>query len=135
MHISIRRGLLAWLLVAALALGLFWASSQSSLRFESDEFWDFVVRKAGHMAVYGLGTLLLWHAFARTTRLRPAWAWAAGIGLAFAASDELHQVFTKGREPTIRDVLIDAIGIVLAVLVGRLWLARRAVRGGPPTAA
>lgn len=112
-----------WLPVAALAVGLFWASSQSNLRFESDEFWDLVVRKAGHIAAYAVGTLLLWRAVARTTRLRPAWAWAVGIALAFAASDEFHQVFTKGREPTIRDVAIDAIGIATAVAIG--LVARR----------
>jgi VanZ family protein len=129
------RRVVPWLPVAALALALFWASAQSNLRFEPDEFWDTAIRKTGHVIVYATGTLFLWYALNSTTRLRPPWAWAAGIAVAFAASDELHQVFTKGREPTIRDVLIDAIGIVIAVVVGRLWLARRAMRSGPPTAA
>jgi len=129
------RRVVPWLPVAALALGLFWASAQSNLRFEPDEFWDTAIRKAGHVIVYAAGTLFLWYALGATTRLRPAWAWASGFALAFAAGDELHQVFTKGREPTIVDVLIDAIGIVAAVVVGRWWLARRAVGGGPSTIA
>jgi VanZ family protein len=115
----VSRRVVPWLPVLLLALGLFWASGQSNLRFAQDETEDFLVRKAGHVAVYAVGTLLLWRAIALTTRLRPAWAWAAGIATAFAASDELHQVFTRGREPTIRDVAIDAIGIVAAVLIGR----------------
>jgi VanZ family protein len=121
------RRLLPWLPVIALGIGLFWASSQSNLRFEPDEFWDTAIRKTGHVAVYAIGTLLLWYALEATTRLRPAWAWAAGAWLAFAASDEFHQVFTKGREPTVRDVAIDGIGIVAALVVGRWWLARRSV--------
>lgn len=113
------RRLVPWLPVIALAVGLFWASAQPNLRFAQDETEDFVVRKAGHVVIYAVGTLLLWFAIAQTTRLRPAITWAAGIALAFAASDELHQVFTKGREPTIRDVAIDAIGIVVAVGIVR----------------
>ena len=120
------RRVLAWLPVAVLAVGLFWASSQSNLRFEADEFADTAIRKTGHVLVYAIGTLCLWYALASTTRLRPAWAWAAGLWLAFACSDEFHQVFTKGREPTIRDVLIDAVGVVAAVVIGRWWLGRRA---------
>ena len=109
------RRILPWLPVVVLAIGLFWASSQSNLRFEADEVADTAIRKVGHVLVYAGGTLCLWYALASTTRLRPAWAWAAGFWLAFAASDEFHQVFTKGREPTIRDVLIDGVGIVAAV--------------------
>lgn len=119
------RRVVPWLPVLALAIGLFWASSQSNLRFERDEFWDTAIRKTGHVLVYAIGTLLLWYAIEATTRLRPAWAWAAGFWLAFAASDEFHQLFTKGREPTFRDVLIDAVGIAAALIAGHLALRAR----------
>ena len=49
------RRVLAWLPVAVLAVGLFWASSQSNLRFEADEFADTAIRKTGHVLVYAIG--------------------------------------------------------------------------------
>lgn len=47
----------------------------------------------------------------------------AGFSLAimFAASDEWHQTFVKGRDGNVRGVLIDTCG----ALVGALVLARR----------
>lgn len=67
--------------------------------------------------------LVLWRALALTTRIRPAWACAPGIAIAFAASDELRQIVIQGREPSIRDVAIDTIGIADVVSIGRF--ARR----------
>ena len=126
------RRLVPWLPVVLLGIVLFWASSADNLRFEQDELADTLIRKTGHVIVYGIGTLLLWSALRQTTRLRRAWAWAAAIALAFGATDEVHQVFTRGREPTIRDVFIDAIGVGVAVLAGRWWLSRQGLDPDAP---
>ena len=40
---------------------------------------------------------------------------AAAFSLLYACSDELHQYFVPGRSATVRDILIDCIGIVLSV--------------------
>ncbi len=90
---------------------------------------DFVVRKAGHMCVFGVLALLLWRALGSTGISRPiAWGWV--LTVAYAGSDEFHQSFTQGRHPSPVDVGIDAAGglIALAALVLwlRVWRRRRA---------
>ena len=125
MSMSMRIRAVAWLPVLAWAAFIFALSAQPNLRFEQDATLDFVVRKAGHMGVFGVLALLLWAALAGTTRLRPAWAWAGAFALAYAASDELHQGFTAGRHPAVTDVGIDGVGIGLALLVGLAVIGRR----------
>jgi VanZ family protein len=44
---------------------------------------------------------------------RPTYAWllAGLVALAYAGSDEWHQLFVPGRHGSFRDVAIDALGI------------------------
>ena len=72
--------------------------------------WDTILRKAAHMAEYGL----LWYLWCRALELHSPWP-AAALTLAYAASDELHQSFVEGRHGTPVDVLIDAAGVAIAV--------------------
>ena len=53
--------------------------------------------------------------FARWNIARLGWGW--GAALAFAASDEWHQSMVPGRMPDLLDLLADAVGITLALLV------------------
>ncbi len=122
------RRLVPWVPVAVWALLIFWLSATPELRFVPDARLDLIVRKLGHMGVFGTLALLLWSALATTTAARPAVVWAAVLALAYAASDEFHQGFTPGRDPSVRDVLIDGLGIVVALVLGRLILAWRARR-------
>jgi VanZ family protein len=71
--------------------------------------WDLIGRKLAHMAAFGL----LWALWQRALR-RPVAALV--ITLAYAASDELHQSFVRGRNGSPWDVAIDAAGVGLAVL-------------------
>ena len=72
--------------------------------------WDTVLRKAAHMAEYGL----LWFLWHRALETRTPWP-AVAITLAYAVSDEYHQSFVEGRHGTPVDVLIDAAGVAIAV--------------------
>ncbi len=117
---------LSWLPAAAWATGIFIASAQANLRFVPDETLDFVVRKIGHMGVFGILLLLLWWALATTTGWRRPWAWAFVLTVLYAASDEWHQGFTAGRHPAVLDVGIDATGALIALAAVGLILARRA---------
>ena len=80
--------------------------------------WDTILRKAAHMAEYGL-LWFLWHRALELDSPVPA----AVITLAYAASDEFHQSFVDGRHGTPVDVLIDAVGIAIAFV---LYTRRRA---------
>lgn len=122
----LRRLTLEWGPVLLWAGLIFWFSAQPNLRFAEEQGLDFIVRKAGHMAAFGVFAVLLWRALAGTSLRWPlAWAWL-GTTL-YAASDELHQGFTAGRHPSPVDVSIDSIGalIGLALVVAALAVYRR----------
>ena len=72
--------------------------------------WDLVLRKAAHLTEYAvLGALLV-----RALRSTPL---ALLAGSAYAATDEVHQIFVSGRQGSPLDWLIDTIGVAAGVLV------------------
>jgi VanZ like family. len=116
---------IAWGAVTAWAGLIFFLSAQPDLRFAPDAGLDFIVRKVGHMGVFGIQALLLWRAL--TTRiLRNPWAWAVVLTILYAATDELHQSVVLGRHPSGVDVAIDAAGALIAVAVARSLTRRPA---------
>jgi VanZ family protein len=79
--------------------------------------WDTVLRKGAHLTEYlVLGALLL------RALERDAAAFLAGV--AYAATDELHQHFVAGRHASPVDVGIDAVGVALGLLAWRRLAAR-----------
>jgi VanZ family protein len=74
--------------------------------------WDLILRKAAHMAEYGL----LWFLWYRALAVGSPWP-AVAITLVYAATDEFHQTFVEGRHGTPVDVLIDAAGVAIAVAI------------------
>jgi VanZ family protein len=116
----------AWLPVIAWAGLIFAFSAQPNLRFVPDQTLDFLVRKAGHMGVYGILALLLWRALAMTTSWRRPWAWALLFAVVYAVTDEFHQGFVAGRHESALDVGIDAAGALIAVAAVGIVRARRA---------
>lgn len=75
---------------------------------------DLIGRKIIHAAEYGLLFALWWRAF--------DWRWpaaAALIAVAWAVSDEFHQLSVTGRHGSPIDVLIDSAGVLLAYLLLR----------------
>lgn len=112
---------------------IFSFSSLQEPRFAQTAVVDLVVKKAGHFCLYLV--LAFGFAFAFTcsldgTRLVPrSVLMAGGLAILFAASDELHQVFTPTRDPSLIDVGIDSLGALTGVLawslVVRAWRGRR----------
>jgi VanZ family protein len=79
--------------------------------------WDLMLRKLGHAAEYAvLGALLV--------RATGGSYSALGLGLAYAASDELHQAFVPGRVGSPLDVLLDAVGLAIGIALWQ-WIGRR----------
>lgn len=90
---------------------------------------DLALRKAAHVTEFALLTVLWARAFAGLLgpRLRRVAPWAgAALAVAWAAVDERHQHYVEGRVGSVRDVAIDAVGVVMAVALIR-WtpLGRR----------
>ena len=83
--------------------------------------WDTILRKAAHLAEFGL----LWYLWHRALG-RPGPLPAAAIALGYAITDEYHQTFVEGRHGSPVDVLIDAAGIAIAMAIHTRRAARRA---------
>lgn len=86
------------------------------------EMTSFSTRKLAHFAEYtALGFCLLPAVGENilpklTRRCVPA----AFIGILYAVSDEFHQYFVPGRSCELRDMCIDAVGVVLGVAISVL---------------
>jgi VanZ family protein len=109
------RALTLWLPVVAWAAVIFALSSIPHLSSGLGT-WDYVLRKCAHVTEYAILGALLLRAVGREV---PAFLAA----LAYAASDEFHQHFVRGRHASPVDVAIDAAGIAFGLLA---WARVRA---------
>jgi VanZ family protein len=110
------RVLTVWLPVVLWAGVIFAFSSVPSLSTGLGT-WDTILRKAAHVTEYAILGALLYRGFRRE-------APALATGIAYAASDELHQHFVRGRHASPVDVAIDALGLTIGMLVW-LWVRDR----------
>lgn len=105
--------------LAALAI-IFWLSSLSSAP-GADYVWDKLLHTVGYA---GLGFLAMRAFHGGFTRPRPApTLYAALTVILWGISDEFHQSFVPGRDSSALDVVADAVGFSLSVLL--LLLAAR----------
>ena len=83
-----------------------------------------MIRKLGHMFVFGVLAISIFYGLARTSSERGSLLTAFALTLLAAAGDEIHQGLVVGRDPWIVDVAIDGAGAALALgavrIVG-LW--------------
>lgn len=88
--------------------------------------WEFYLeRKGAHVLEFFILTVIAFRFFRHGVG-NPLWAVHLAVLLAFsyAATDEMHQLLVSGREGKISDVLIDSIGIFLALTLIRLLITR-----------
>lgn len=100
------------------------------LRDLDAELLDHLVRKLAHFTEFtalGAQLCLLWGSGGPAKALR---AWIGGFFIAFM--DETLQLFTPGRSGELRDVWLDAsgvlFGVLLALVVLRLYRRRKKAR-------
>jgi VanZ family protein len=108
------RVLTIWLPVVAWAALIFALSSVPNLSTELG-LWDTILRKCAHLTEYAILGGLLYRALEQEV---PSLA----AGIAYAATDELHQHFVRDRHGSPVDVAIDAIGVAAGMLA---WLRLR----------
>ena len=108
------RALTVWLPVVIWAAVIFTLSSIPSLSTGLGT-WDTILRKGAHLTEYAVLGGLLYRALGREPL-------ALAMGIAYAATDELHQYFVRGRHASPVDVAIDAVGVAIGMLV---WLRLR----------
>ncbi len=80
------------------------------------------VRKAAHYTEFFLLGAAL-YALCREYEKKHSFWIALGCGIGYAVTDELHQMFTAGRSPTVKDVGIDSAGVLSGVLL-LMWIMK-----------
>ncbi len=108
--------LIYYLPVVVWAIIIFSFSAKSVPAVSVVHWQDFIIKKTIHMVEYGILTLLLFRALKNSgNNKKNALIYSFLIAIVYGATDELHQSFTPGREPRIRDVFFDGTGSVLMV--------------------
>lgn len=109
-----------WLPPFLWAIVIFLFSSYPTTRASEIHWQDFIVKKTAHIVEFGFLSLLLYRGFINSgMSKRKAGCWAIHLSILYAVTDEFHQMFTPGREPTVRDVLFDTIGAVVGIYI--IW--------------
>jgi VanZ family protein len=108
-----------WWLALLVMIVIFGFSSIPASEMPQFGLLDLIVKKGGHAFGYGVLALTYLHGIkGGNEELSPRWfylAWAMAV--VYSATDEFHQSFVPGRHPMVTDVIIDASGAALALLI------------------
>lgn len=109
-----------WLPVVVWATFIFLLSAHPTNPVSKIHWKDFVVKKTAHVIEYAALTVLLYRALKESgIEKREAGVYSAILATLYGVSDEIHQSFTPGREPKLRDVFFDTIGAIFAIYI--IW--------------
>ena len=123
--VALRRWL-PWLPALAVMAGIFVLSHQSGLRVSDDVDVERPLRVTGHLIAYATLAGLLLFALAQGARPRPLQALAAWLlAVVYGLTDEFHQSFVPDRNGRLDDVVTDAIGAAVGVIVA--WIVLSAI--------
>jgi VanZ family protein len=120
------RRMRAWAPALLWAAVLFAVSSRPTLPADLGGGLD----KVAHFGAFAVLGLLLAHGGV-TWRLPIGWP--IFFGLAYAATDEIHQAFVPGRYPDAADWVADALGVAAGCFF--FYRIRSGRAGSPPSAA
>ncbi len=104
-------------------MGIIFAfSSRPSDELPDFGLYDLLVKKGGHMLGYAILAWLFFRSWQGSGLSRSmAYILAFLSSVLYAISDEIHQAFVPGRHARITDVLIDTVGILLALWMVHLY--------------
>lgn len=106
-----------WFPVIVWMAVIFFLSGGSSVQVADEPIFNFLFFKTLHVIEYSILFVLYFRALKNTLRISIGvnlLAVAFLLTLLYAITDEVHQRFVPTREGRIRDVIIDAIGAILA---------------------
>ncbi len=117
--------------VACMAL-IFVVSAQPKALVPDFGSWDWNLKKAGHLLIYGALALAWQHGLANGGK-PTFWQAARAVLCAglYGATDEFHQSFVAGRTAMPTDVAIDTLGALLGVLASWGWRRAAAINRAP----
>ena len=92
-------------------------------KLELKENYSFIVRKAAHFTIYLiLGLLVSIVLTQKCLNLKQIIIYTVLICMAYAVTDEIHQLVVSGRAGMFTDVLLDSAGVVAGVLLMSLLI-------------
>lgn len=79
---------------------------------------QFVIRKLAHFTIYTIAGINI-YGFVNTYDMKKKnkILGALIVGIIYAISDEIHQMFSGDRTPAIRDVFIDSCGVLFGICI------------------
>lgn len=113
-----RTQLFKWLPALLTMAVIFWFSSQPSNELPNFGLVDRIIKKSGHVFEYAVLAFWVWCAL--DFRMDRRWlVWL--IAILYAATDEYHQSFVRGRFSSVWDVMVfDNAGVLIS-----LWVVQR----------
>lgn len=77
---------------------------------------QFIVRKLAHFTIYTIAGINL-YGFINTYNIKNKYKMIGAllVGIIYATSDEIHQMFSEGRTPAVMDVFIDSCGVLFGI--------------------
>lgn len=120
-----------WMPVVFWAIFIFTFSSVTTPMISPEHWQDFLIKKLAHVFEYSIFSLLLFRAFKGSGMTsKTALIYSLVTCIFYGITDEVHQTFTPGREPTMRDALIDSLSALVALLAIRdlFWRAPKNIR-------
>lgn len=128
--ISIAQSIPGRLLPPVVWMGVIYALSDRSTLPYPDDLDAKLVSIAGHFTVFAVLAVLFWWALGLGRMAAGHRAvTAAVLAVVYGVVDEWHQSFVPGRTPDVLDILTDAAGAIVAMLV-MTWMDRRGVFRG-----
>ena len=103
------------------------------ISFNNEQFVIFIepiIRKIAHYALYTIGGIALFNYTNNfNVTMNKKISYALIVGVIYAITDEIHQLFVPGRTGAIKDVCIDSLGIITGIIIGLIiykiyWLIR-----------
>lgn len=124
---SLMKFLKLWFPVIVWAAMIFYLSGIPNLKTNLE--FDFILRKICHVVEYLILVSLLYRAFTSSFDLNAArlFIYPAALSFLYAITDELHQSLVPGRSCSVRDVLIDTIGILVFYIIIFVFRKKRVI--------
>jgi VanZ family protein len=114
----IKKFSILWGPVVLWAAFIFTLSSIPNLEVTHEPVGNFLTRKVAHLVEYATFYLLLFRAQGNLGAGR-----AVALTILYGVTDEVHQAFVPSRTPNVTDVLFDAMGAVLGLILWRYLLS------------
>src|SRR5690606_6415601 len=80
-----------------------------------------IIRKLAHFSIYFILGALVYRALIKSGYDKKTCLVSFLICVAYAISDEFHQLFVPGRGCQAKDVLIDSAGSLIAIVLSKLY--------------